>query len=69
MNVFTFITVVVVASLAAGLVKAWMQHRHATPKADPKLDQELAELKARVAALERIVTDSEFQLKKDFEKL
>ncbi|WKE65725.1 hypothetical protein PVT67_00265 [Gallaecimonas kandeliae] len=69
MNVFTFIFLIVVASLVAGILNNWMKHKQQQPQKDAALDQELAELKARVAALERIVTDSEFQLKRDFEKL
>ncbi|WP_341502649.1 hypothetical protein [Gallaecimonas sp. GXIMD4217] len=67
MTLWTFLTVVCVFSIAAGILKSWLDRR--APEADPRLEQELATLRARVEALERIVTDSEFQLKKDFEKL
>lgn len=70
MSVFTFVLWVVIASLAAGIINNWMKHRAKAPEQpDAKLQEELAELKKRVVALEQIVTDSEYQLKKDFEKL
>ncbi|WP_115716933.1 hypothetical protein [Gallaecimonas mangrovi] len=67
MNVFVFILCVVIVATLGRLARAWVARQPSQP--DPKLTQELAELKSRVAALERIVTDSEYQLKKDFEKL
>ncbi len=67
MTLWTFLAVVVVVCTLGSVLKTWLEKR--APQVDPALEQEVTHLKARVEALERIVTDSEFQLKKDFEKL
>lgn len=70
MNVFVFILWVVIVVTLGRIVRAWMASKASqTSQPDPELNREMAQLKERVAALERIVTDSEYQLKKDFEKL
>ena len=75
MSMWTAIVLIVVAAIAG---EAWRHHikaRHATPDRETlerlsrRLDSLDADLRARVETLERIVTDSKEDLKRQFDRL
>ena len=75
MSMWTAIVLIVLAAIAG---EAWRHHlraRHAAPDRNAldeltrRLDGVEAELRARVETLERIVTDSREDLKRQFDRL
>ncbi len=72
MDFWTFVLLVTFVGCSIPLSKLWLDHRERTFSAgDPHeaLVEELAGLKARVAVLEEIVTDSGYQLKRELDSL
>jgi len=67
LDVFTFCLIVVVVGCATGIATTWIKGQQETrAKASP---DELRELRRRIEALEQIVTDQSFELKREFERL
>jgi hypothetical protein len=75
MSMWTAIVLIVIAAIAG---EAWRHHlraRHAAPDRNAmdeltrRLDRVEAELRERVETLERIVTDSREDLKRQFDRL
>lgn len=72
MNVFTFIFLVVTVSLLAGLVQTYLKQRHIKNDSADDIDQTLAKidlLEERIQVLERIITESRFDLKSQIDRL
>lgn len=66
MNVFEMIALVVIVTSAASVLSSWLKHRRA---AAPDEDGRLAKLEERVKVLESIVTDSGYDLRRQFRDL
>lgn len=67
MDVFTFVVVVVIVGCATSLATTWIKSRHDAPgRAAP---EELEALRRRIEALEEIVTDRSFELKRELDRL
>lgn len=74
MDLFSMVTTIVVVGVVGGTVNTWIKHRARTvavPPAqpDPAVQRELIELRQRVAALEAIVTEPAFELRRQIEEL
>lgn len=75
MHVFEMIAIIVVVCSIAGLIKHWLDvrtrdahHGGVSAHAEEQRKQ-IAELKERVKILETIVTDGNYELKKQFQEL
>lgn len=75
MHVFEMIVIIVAVCSIVGLIKHWLdvrtrdaQHGGASAH-DEEQRKQIAELKERVEILETIVTDGNYELKKQFQKL
>ncbi len=67
MNPFEMVVIIVFLSVLASMYSSWLKHRRADrPPAD---DERLARLEERVRVLERIVTDSGYELRRQFRDL
>lgn len=67
MNPFEMVVIIVFLSIVAGMFSNWLKHRNAgRPPAD---DERIARLEERVRVLERIVTDSGYELRRQFRDL
>ena len=67
MNPFEMVVIIVFLSIVAGMFSTWVKHRHKTPsRAD---EERIARLEERVRVLERIVTDSGYELRRKFRDL
>lgn len=67
MNVFEMIIVIVVVTSITSMATSWMkQRRKSGPPAD---DRRLNELEERIRVLERIVTDSGYEVRRQFRDL
>lgn len=72
MDFWTFVLLVTFVGCSIPLSKLWLDHRERTLSAgdpDEALVEVLDGLKARVAVLEEIVTDSGYQLKRELDSL
>ncbi len=72
MDFWVFIFLVTMVGCSIPLAKMWFDHRERTLGAidqDATLLDQLDGLKARVAVLEEIVTDSGYQLKRELDSL
>jgi len=72
MTVFTMVTVIVVASLVAGLSREWIKARKIDPVDLSPLENRLGKLESleeRIKVLEAIVTDGGYDLKKEIDGL
>lgn len=72
MAVFEMVAIIVVATLAAGLVREWIRTKE-TPEVDlspveNRIDK-LEALEERIKVLEAIVTDGGYSLKKEIDQL
>ena len=68
MDVFEMVVIVVALSVFAGLARTWIkQPRWAPP--DPQQEARFARLEERVKALEAVVTDHGFDLKRELRAL
>lgn len=67
MNPFEMVVIIVFLSLAASVVSTWLKHKDkGATRAD---DKRLGSLEERVRVLERIVTDSGYDLRREFRDL
>ncbi len=70
MNLWTFLTIIVLASLALSAYQAWLKQQRRKPRDQGcARDEDIENLKARVATLESIVTDGKTRLKDEIERL
>ncbi len=67
MNPFEMVVVIVAISVIASMYTSWLKHRY---KKAPEADNErLSRLEERVRVLERIVTDSGYEVRRQFRDL
>ncbi len=72
MTVFTMVTVIVVASLVAGLSREWIKARKVKPVDLSPMENRIGKLESleeRIKVLEAIVTDGGYDLKKEIDGL
>jgi len=72
MTVFTMVTVIVVASLVAGLSREWIKARKIKPVDLSPMENRIGQLESleeRIKVLEAIVTDGGYDLKKEIDGL
>ena len=74
MNPFEMVALIVIAVMVAGVLRARYQSRdaRASMKDDPetiRMREEVKSLRDRVAVLERIATDKEISLEREFDRL
>jgi hypothetical protein len=71
MDVFTMVVVIVAIGCGAGVANNYLRTRRLELERGPNVDleEELAGLKERVAALEAIVTDERYHLKQELDRL
>jgi hypothetical protein len=71
MDVFTMVVVIVAISCLAGIINNYLKNQRLMLKGAPSenLAGELDELKKRVAALEEIVTDERYELRRELDRL
>lgn len=69
MNPFEMVVLIVIITVGAGVARTWLKQRNLAPPPDPAKDQRLARLEERVSALEAIVTDHGYDLRKQFKDL
>ena len=71
-NSFTFVLAIIIIVSLSGLAKAYLKQRTRQPERDDELRETLLkidELEERVKVLERIVTESKYDLKKEIDRL
>lgn len=64
-----FVLAIVLASLATGIVMRYLGLKEKRARTDPAAQARVDALEARIATLERIVTDKGYDLKREFDKL
>ena len=72
MNLFTMITIIVIAALVSSLAHAWIKSRKIKSVDLSPLENRLSEVESlseRVKVLEAIVTDKGYDLKKEIDAL
>ncbi len=70
MDVFTMVTIIVIVGCATGVATEYFKSRaKAVGKQDPALKQEVRDLRKRVEVLEEIVTDDQYDLAKEINRL
>lgn len=72
MLVFEMITIIVVASLVAGLIREWIKAKEVEPVDLSPIETRVSQLEAleeRVKVLEAIVTDKGYDLKSEIDRL
>jgi hypothetical protein len=67
MNVFEMVALIVTISVAGAVLKSWIRQRRQEP--DAAGEQRIARLEERVRALEAVVTDHGYDLRKQFKDL
>jgi hypothetical protein len=72
MNAYEMVLGIVIVAILGGVLKSWMRGRGpvaSTPPIDAAQEQRLAKLEERVQALEAVVTDHGYDLRKQFKDL
>jgi hypothetical protein len=74
MNPFEMVVAIVIVGCVAGVISKWIEVRAARrdagdASADAEMQQTLRRLEQRIEALEAIVTDKRYHLKREFEGL
>ena len=72
LNVFEFVIILVIAVLAFRLWETKIKHKKPVteePEEEGKLQSQLSDLENRIEVLERIVTDSQYDLNRQFKDL
>ena len=71
LNVFEFVIILVIAVLAFQLWETKIKHKKTVTEdaEDGKLQSQLTDLESRIEVLERIVTDSQYDLNRQFKDL
>ena len=67
MNPFEMVVIIVFLSVIASMYSSWLKHRRKDRA--PADDERVARLEERVRVLERIVTDSGYDLRRQFRDL
>ncbi|HRP88127.1 MAG TPA: hypothetical protein PLS34_11515 [Gammaproteobacteria bacterium] len=68
MNPFEMVVIIVFLSIVASMYSSWLKHKRKGGDT-PVDDRRLASLEERVRVLERIVTDSGYDLRRQFRDL
>ncbi len=71
-GVFTFVFLVVLTVMVAGVARAWIEQRNKGSETDEELAETLAKverLEERVRVLERIVTENRVDLRQQIDSL
>ncbi|NHA13847.1 hypothetical protein [Thioalkalivibrio sp. XN279] len=66
MHPFEMVVIIVFLALAAKVISQYMQHKRQAP---PRDDGRIEQLEERVRVLEQIVTDSGYELRRQFRDL
>lgn len=66
MNPFEMVVIIVFIALGAKVISEYLQHRKQAPQPD---DDRIVRLEERVRVLEQIVTDSGYELRRQFRDL
>lgn len=69
MNPFEMVVIIVFLAVIAGMYKSRLRHRSTQRDPDPADAARLARLEERIEVLERIVTDSGYDLRRQFRDL
>lgn len=69
MDKLTAVTLIMIAAFAAQVASSYFKSRPRKSREDDSLKRENAELKARIAALEAIVTEPGYDLKQQIARL
>jgi type II secretory pathway component PulJ len=69
MGVFEFVIIIVFLSVVGSMYSSWLKHKSRERRQSPADDARLAQLEERVRVLERIVTDSGYELRRQFRDL
>jgi type II secretory pathway component PulJ len=69
MGVFEMVIVIVFLSLIGSMYSSWLKHKRKLQERPPADEDRLARLEERVRVLERIVTDSGYELRRQFRDL
>ncbi|MCC5869915.1 MAG: hypothetical protein JJU27_15535 [Gammaproteobacteria bacterium] len=70
MNPFEFVLIIIAMSFAYGLLRDYLKRRaKKAEKAAPEMLERLQVLEERIAVLERIVTDRNESLRREFDQL
>lgn len=71
MNIFTALTVVGIVAIIAEMIKTLSRNRNPIAKGQQnnQIEKELAQLKERISTLEAIVTDKNYDLSKEIDRL
>ena len=71
-NSFIFVLLIIAIVMASQVAKAYIKQRGKKPEVDPELEETLAKidiLEDRIQVLERIITESKYDLKKEIDNL
>ena len=71
-NTFVFVLCIIAIVMCANVWRAYLKHRYKKPEVDMELEESLEKigvLEERVQVLERIITESRFDLKKEIDQL
>jgi len=69
---FIFVLLIIAIVMASQVAKAYIRQRGKKPEVDPELEETLAKidvLEDRIQVLERIITESKYDLKKEIDNL
>lgn len=69
---FIFVLLIIAIVMASQVAKAYFRQRGKKPEVDPELEETLAKidvLEERIQVLERIITESKYDLKKEIDNL
>ncbi len=70
MNPFEFVLIIIAMSFGYGLLRDYLKRREKkADKAAPEMAERLEALEERIAVLERIVTDRNETLRREFDQL
>ena len=70
MDLWTFLTIIVLASIGLSAYQARLRHMRKSPRSDAcSRDEDIDDLMERVATLESIVTDRKSRLKDEIDSL
>lgn len=69
MSVFEMVVIIVFISVVGSMFSAWLKHKRREQERSPADDERIARLEERVRILERIVTDSGYELRRQFHDL
>jgi type II secretory pathway component PulJ len=69
MGVFEMVVIIVFLSFAASMYSSWLKHKRKEQQRSPAEQDRIARLEERVRVLERIVTDSGYDLRRQFRDL